>query len=179
METMSALKARKSVRNFQDKPVEKAKITAIIEAGNHAPNAGPFQITVILDQACLKAINDSTLAAMKNSGNDFLISRANLPGYQPLYGAPALILLSAPAGAFAQQNVACAATLMTVASADLGLGSCYVISPTLALDGKNDLSGKLSLPKGFVPACGVLVGYAGEDTLGVAHEKTNNVNVVE
>ena len=43
MNTLEAIKARKSVRSYQDKPVESEKIKAIVEAGNMAamtPMAG-------------------------------------------------------------------------------------------------------------------------------------------
>lgn len=176
MEMFEAIMARKSVRNYQDKQVEKDKLEKIVDAGNRAPNAGPFRLTVITDKTYLKAINDDALAAMRNSGNDFLMSRAAIPGYQPLYGAPALILVSAPAGGYGIHNVAAAAAVMTIAAAGLGLGSCYVVTPTLALDGRNELSKRLALPEGYVPGCGVLVGYAGADSLGVQREAAGNVN---
>lgn len=182
METLSALQARKSVRSYLDREVEKDKLDRILAAGNHAPNAGPFHVTVIRDRAYLAALDAAALEAMKNSGNDFLMRRASLPGYRPLYGAPILLLLSAPEGPYAMANVSCAATAMTVAAADLGLGSCYVVTPTLALKGGNTLDknvtfdqGKaidggalldiLKLPEGCRPLCGVLLGYAGEETV--------------
>lgn len=178
MDTLKALEARKSVRGYQDRLVERDKLERVAAAANQAPNAGPFQVTVIRDKDYLKQINDNTLAAMKSSGNDFLMSRANLPGYQPLYGTPALALISTPAGPYSQMNAACTATAMTLAAVALGLGSCYVVSPTLALDGKNELSAKLGLPEGFSPACGVLLGYAGEEAYPTHRKAAENINYV-
>lgn len=178
MDAFKALESRKSVRGYQERAVEQEKLERIAAAANQAPNAGPIQVTVIRDKEYLKQINDVALTAMKNSGNDFLMSRANLPGYQPLYGAPVLVLVSAPDGPYSQANASCAATAMTIAAVDLGLGSCYVVTPTLALDGKNDLSSKLSLPEGFKPICGVLLGYAGSEGAPGHREKTSNINFV-
>lgn len=169
METMRALASRASVRGYRGDVVEREKLERIANAGNRAPNAGPMRFTVIADRGYLKEINDATLRAMKESGNAFLMERAAIPGYQPLYGAPALILVSAPPEGYFQHNAACAATAMTLAATDLGLGSCYVVSPTLVLDGANGLSSRLSLSAGYVPVCGVLVGYAGGEAPPAPH----------
>lgn len=175
METMKALLERKSVRGYLDREVEKEKLSAVVEAGRRAPNAGPIHLTVVRDGAFLREIDAAALEALKNSGNDFLVSRANLPGYHPLYGAPVLVLLSAPKEGYGQVNTACAAAVMTVAAADQGLGSCYVVSPILALDGKNALSKRLALPEGYVPMCGVILGYPGEDKFSHPRELADNV----
>lgn len=179
MNTIQALQSRKSVRSYLEKTVEADKLDRIIEAGKHAPNAGAFQITVIKNARMLQEINDRTLEAMKNSGNDFLMQRAAIPGYNPLYGAPVLLLLSVPAGPYAQANAACAATCMTLAATALGLGSCYVVSPTLALDGKNDLSVNAGIGGGYAPSCGVLVGYEKTGSIPPARKADVSVNFVE
>jgi len=51
---------------------------------------------VIQNTGLRQRINDRALDAMVHSGNEFAQQRASLPGYQPIYGAPVLILLSAP-----------------------------------------------------------------------------------
>ena len=96
MEVSEAILARKSVRAYLGRPVSAGDLEGIIEAGRWAPNAGPFQISVVRNAALRQKINDRTLDAMVHSGNQFLQQRASLPGYQPLYGAPVLILLSGP-----------------------------------------------------------------------------------
>ncbi len=179
METIRAITERKSIRNYQDKEVESGKVGVVVEAGRQAPNAGPIQITVIKDRGYLREINDQALAAMKESGNEFLMQRASLEGYKPLYGAPILILLSAPEGPYSKLNAACAATAMTIAATDQGLGSCFVITPTLALDGANKLSERLQLPEEYFPVCGVLLGYAGEQAFVTADSHADdNVNYI-
>ncbi|MDR1535561.1 MAG: nitroreductase family protein [Planctomycetota bacterium] len=179
METLAALAKRKSVRDYQNRGVEKEKLAAVIAAGRQAPKAGPVQFTVVREAECLKRLNDATLAAMKNSGNEFLVGRASLPGYQPLYGAPVLILVSAPSGPYARDAAAGAVVAMTIAATDLGLGSCYVVSPVLGLAGEPGLTERLALPEGFAPLCGVLLGYPGGDRFSTpAAEAAENVNFV-
>jgi FMN reductase [NAD(P)H] len=61
MHISEAILARKSVRAYVDKPVPDGHLEKIIEAGRWAPNAGPFQISVIRDVALRPKINDRTL----------------------------------------------------------------------------------------------------------------------
>lgn len=178
MDTMQALQSRTSCRSYAGQAVEVEKIEKIVEAGNHAPNAGAFRITVIQDAEYLRQIDTAALDAMKNSGNDFLMERASLPGYKPLYGAPVLVLLSARPGGYSQANVACSATVMTIAATELGLGSCYVVTPTLALDGRNALSQKLGLSEDETPLCGVLLGYAGDGAPPAPRKAPAQINFV-
>lgn len=180
METLKALEARKSVRSYLPQEVEQEKLDKIISAGKHAPNAGSFQITVIRNKELLSKINDDALNAMKISGIEFLMQRASIPTYSPLYGAPVVIVLSSQPELYSQANAACAATCMTIAATDLGLGSCYVMTPTLALDGENELSVKAGIAEGNVPICGILLGYEGEEqTLAAAHNVEKPVNYVD
>lgn len=178
MDTLQAIASRKSVRQYSDRAVEAEKLEKILATGNKAPNAGPFQMTIVEDKTFLKQINDTALEAMKNSGNEFLMSRAALPGYRPLYGAPVLVVLSAPPGPYAQTNTACAATNLCLAATELGLGSCFVITPTFALTEGSELLSKLSLPPDFIPQCCVLLGYHGGDAYQTERAVPDNINYV-
>jgi nitroreductase len=160
METLQAIESRKSARDYLPKPVEENLLETLIKAGRSAPKTGGFHISVVTDADTIKKIDDKTLSIMKN-GTGFLKERANLEGYRPLYGAPALFLISSPEVPFRETNAACAATTIAIAATALGLASCYVVSATLAF--KDDASlGKLAgIPDGFSPVCGVLIGYGG------------------
>ncbi|MDR3296584.1 MAG: nitroreductase family protein [Clostridiales Family XIII bacterium] len=179
METLQAIEARKSVRSYSPKAIDPAVLGKVAATANRAPNAGPFQITVVKNKALLDKIDETTLTAMKNSGNDFLVGRASLEGYHPLYGAPVLLLLSAVPEGYATVNAAAAATAVTIAATDQGLGSCYVISPLMAFDGKNELSQQLNLPAGYQPLAGVLLGYADGEKFFTERATPDNVNYVE
>ena len=135
MNVSEAIGKRESVRAYLDKPVPADDLTKIVEAGQWAPNAGEFQISVIRNEGLRQRINDLAYDAMVNSSIEFIKQRASLPGYQPLYGAPVLILLSGPTEApYSAVNTALAAENMLLEATALGLGSCYVISPSLALN---------------------------------------------
>ena len=184
MNISEAIAKRKSIRAYLDRPVPTEDLAKIVEAGRWAPNAGPFQISVVRNAGLRKKINDRTLDAMVHSGNAFLQQRASLPGYQPIYGAPVLILLSAPAnGPYGAINTALAAENMLLEATTLGLGSCHLITPTLALNGENnrDLAREAGLPDGYVVQCAIIVGYAAAENKFTAAERTKkgSVNYVD
>jgi FMN reductase [NAD(P)H] len=184
MNVSEAIAKRKSVRAYEDKPIPVDILNRIVEAGQWAPNAGPFQISVIKNRGVRQRINDRTLDAMIHSGNTFAQQRASLPGYQPIYGAPVLILLSAPADApFGPVNTALAAENMLLEATGLGLGSCYLVSPTRALNGESnhDLAQEAGVPKGYTVQCAVIVGYAAAEnkfSLG-ERSKRGKANYIE
>jgi FMN reductase [NAD(P)H] len=180
MNISEAIEKRKSVRAYEDKPVPADYLEKIIEAGRWAPNAGPFQISVIRSADLRQRINDRALGAMVSSGIEFLQQRAALPGYQPLYGAPLLILLSAPEEApYGAVNAALAAGNMLLEATALGLGSCYLVSPSLALNGENnrDLAGEAGIPEGYGLKCAVIIGYAAAENRFTAGERKKKGSV--
>ncbi len=184
MNISEAIVKRKSVRAYLDKPILADDLAKLIEAGRWAPNAGPFQISVVRNPGLRQSINDRTLDAMLHSGNEFLKQRASLPGYQPVYGAPVLILLSGPADVpHSPRNTALAAQNMLLEATGLGLGSCFLVSPTLALNGENnrDLAREAGVPDGYAVQCAVIVGYAASENKFTLAERARkgSVNYVD
>ena len=104
---------------------------------------------------------------MRASGNDFLMERAALPGYLPLYGSAAVILLSGPTDLpITQLNCAVAVENMLLQATDLGLGSCFLRSPCYALNNPANaaLAREAGIPEGFQMECGMALGYTDDDT---------------
>ena len=176
METLEAINKRKSIRAYKDEQITKEELDAIVGVANKAPNAGPFQVTVIQDKEFLDEINKKTKEFMLGC-EGFMRERASIPGYEPLYGAPTLIVISAPEGPFTQINVAASATTMILAATDLGLATCYVVSSMATL---TQLKDKLNLPEGFEPVSGILVGYeAPSDIPSPEREIPDNINYMD
>ncbi len=175
MSISDTIKKRTSIRAYLDKPVSVEDMEKIIEAGRWAPNAGPFQISVIRNAELRKKINDRAHKAMLNSGIEFLVQRASLPGYQPLYSAPVLILLSGPANApFGAINASLAAENMILEATGLGLGTCLLLSPTPVLNDadKPDLARAAGVPEGYTVHCTMIVGYAAAENKFSRGERT-------
>jgi nitroreductase len=177
MNTLEAIRTRRSTRCYQQKPVEADKVEQLILAANNAPKAGTIHISAVENKEALKSLNSAAKEAMLNSGNEFLVGRASLDGYEPLYGAPLLFMISAPQGApYNVANASCAAANITIAATDLGLGSCYVISPILGAKAKPELTAQMGVPENFEIVCGVLVGYAAGDAFATPKSTVDNVN---
>ena len=161
-----AIRKRISVRAYLEKPVPDDELEKIIEAGRWAPNAGPFHISVVRNSELQQKINDLTHEFMLNSGIEFLVQRGSLPGYQPLYGAPILMLLSAPADApIGMINTAVAAENMILEATERGFGTCLLLSPTRIINDvdKRELAHSAGVPEGYAVQCAVVVGYAASE----------------
>ena len=180
MNITEAISKRKSIRAYLDKVVPADDLEKIIEVGRWAPNAGLFQISVIRNAELRKRINDRTLDAMVHSGIEFLQQRAALPGYQPLYGAPMLILFSAPDNSlYGAVNAALAAQNMLLEATALGFGSCFLVSPTLALNGEKnlDLAREAGIPEGSSLKCAIIVGHAAAENKYTTAERSKKGSV--
>ena len=83
MELSEVINKRKSVRGYKEEQITDDELEAILAVANNAPNAGPFQVTVIQNRKLLKDINDTAKEIMLAS-EGFMKERASLPGYEPL-----------------------------------------------------------------------------------------------
>lgn len=165
MNVSEAIMERKSIRAYQDKPIPSDVLEKIITAGRWAPNAGEFQISVVLNNEIRQKINDETKKFMLAS-EGFAKDRASLPGYEPLYGAPVLIILSGPEGLpFNAANTALAAENMLLEATGLGLGSCFLASPCWILNESDyaTLAKEAGIPAGHVVQCAIIIGYPGAE----------------
>lgn len=177
MNTIEALEKRRSVRGYTNQPIEEDKLNTILKYGNKAPNVGPFQMSVISNSSILKTINDTVLEIMKSSDNEFMKQRASIPDYHPLYGAPTLIVLSAPDNDTAAINTSCAVTNMSIAATELGLGSCYVMGAIMMLKQNSEFCKQVGIPDNYVPICGLLLGYESEKQIPGRTWKDDRSNI--
>jgi nitroreductase len=119
MSFLELAKKRYSVRNYLDKPIEKDKLLQVLEAGRMAPSAVNFQPWhfIIVEDPNIK---DQLYTVYSR---DWIKS------------APAIIVACgdhqkawrrADGKSFTDVDVAIAMDHMTLAAADLGLGTCWV-----------------------------------------------------
>jgi Nitroreductase len=88
-------------------------------------------------------------------------------GYDALYGAPTLIIISAKRDEFlteglAYANAACIAENMLLAATDLGVGSVYLFTVLRGLLADKNLMKYLGLGDELKPVSSVALGYAVE-----------------
>ena len=114
---IQAMKDRRSIRKYQDKPVPRELIEQVIEAGLWAPS-GQGQQPVIIVAVTNKELRDQLAAAnaavMGGSGD-------------PFYGAPVVLVVLADRS---RGTRVCDGSLalgnMMLAASSLGLGSCWI-----------------------------------------------------
>ena len=181
MRTLESISRRKSVRTYTPKIIEADVIKDIVEAGNMAAKAGSIQFHVITNPEVLNMISKSGKTVMLNSGNDFLVKAASNPNYSPIYNAPVMVIVSAETSSDEYQksmyiaNAACAAENMLLAATDKGLGSCYLVSATLAF-AIPEVKAAAAIDSKLDPICSVVFGYS-EDTTPHAPRNNNPDNI--
>ncbi len=179
MNTLDAIARRRSIRKYKAEQIKDADLEQIIKAGKIAPNAGPFQISVIQNAELLNKISAVSVQAMKDSGIKMMVSRAEIPGFDPLYGAPTLVVLSGSAkNPYSLANIAAAGANMTIAATALGLGSCLMATPELGFKADAALAALAGIPEGNAVILCVTLGYAAEDVKIPDRAETDNVNYV-
>ena len=167
MNVSDAVMKRRSIRSYKDTPVSEDDLATILKAGQWAPNAGEYGLSVIRNKDLIARINVKTLEVMRNSGNEFLVGRAALPGYLPLYGAPVVIFLSGPPEvAHTQANCAVSVENMLLQATELGLGSVFLRSASYAINMPDNaaLAAEAGIPAGYKMECGMALGYTDDET---------------
>ena len=122
-----AIVSRRSIRQYQPRPVEKEKIAQLLEAGLRAPSSRalfPWEFLVVDRPELLRQ-----MVAMRQIGSAFIGA------------APLAIVVCADAGQSDTwiEDSAIAAAFMTLAAETLGLGSCWI-----QIRGRESAAGKSS-----------------------------------
>lgn len=168
------LRSCRSIRSYQDKPVENATLARLVDIAHYAPTAGNSQqvgwlvvnsrekvkrvaaatagylrhLSASGDPAALR-YNFTALADLWDSGND-VISR----------GAPALIIAHAPRNYnVAPVDCSIALTYLDLAAPSLGLGGCWGGFIMMAAANWQPLKDLLALPEGHACFGAMMVGY--------------------
>jgi nitroreductase len=154
MNVLEAIQARQSIRAYQPKDIEPAKLEAILQAANQAASAAnlqAYQIYIVRQQATKDAL------AAAAAGQKFL-------------AAAPVVLVFATDGArsaakfgqrgervYAMQDVCAAVCNAMLAAVELGLGTCWVDAVNEEAAGK-----AVSLPAGQRAAVLLPIGYPAE-----------------
>jgi nitroreductase len=122
METWDAITSRRNVRSFTDRPVPAEDLDQILEAGRRSPssqNWQPWNFILVTDREQLRKL----ATVWRGAGH--------------VAGSAATIVVIAPADdnefRRAQLDLGQAIMSMTLAAADLGVGSCHAGVENVAL----------------------------------------------
>jgi nitroreductase len=152
------LRTRRSIRRFQDRPVEKEKIDILIEAMLRAPSSrglNPWEFVVVTEKESLVRLSQA-----KPHGATFVKNA-------PL----AIVVCADPEKSDVWvEDAAIASILLHLAATDLGLGSCWVQirlrehdNQKMAQDYVAEL---LGLREGMVVESIIAIGYPAEQHPG-------------
>ncbi len=161
-EVLRQLHERKSVRVFEDRPVEEAVKTAIFEAAIQAPTAGNMALYTILD------ITDPEIKQKLSVSCDnqpfiatapmVLVFCADYRRWYDVFCAHVQEVRHPGMGDLflSQADTLIAAQNAVVAAHSLGLGSCYIGDIVENFEYHQEL---LNLPQFVVPAAMLVLGY--------------------
>jgi len=118
MDLMQAIRARRSIRDYLDRPVEEEKLLAVLEAGRLAPSARNMQDWrfIVVKNASMRHRLAVAARDQKFVGQaPVVIAACGTSDLVMTCGQPAYPI-----------DVAIALDHMTLAAASLGLGTCWI-----------------------------------------------------
>ncbi len=149
------LRSRRSIRHYQDKPVEKEKVDLLIEAVLRSPSSrgfNPWAFVVVTDPDTMHHL-----------------SKAKPHGASFLKNAPLAIVVCADTtkSDVWVEDASIAAIILHLAATDLGLGSCWIQIRKREHDQQMTadafVSELLDLKKGLAVEAIIAVGYSKEE----------------
>lgn len=145
---MEAIFERRSIRKYEDRPVEKEKLEKLLRAAMQAPSAineQPWEFMIIQNKDTLKRLSQMSLYS------------------EPVAHAPAAILAMANSDNYKvpsawQQDMGAAVENILLEAADLGLGAVWMGVATDE-DNMNYIKDNFYLPDNIKPYALIPVGY--------------------
>jgi len=175
----SAIKGRRSVRQYTREPLSKEEIEDIITAGRYAPSASniqPWRFIVITNRELIAELSREIRKAMTRvltfSSVLKVFSRelrdpASIRGLKHFaedeedvifHDAPVLIFVVSRKGPFNNESCACAVENMMLAAYSMGLGSCWIGFVRFLRRGSTGLK-KINVPDKHRVVAAVVFGH--------------------
>ena len=169
---LEAIKSRRAVRSFEDKPVPESAIQTMLEAATYAPtaiNLQPWKFTLITDKSEMKQLSDlakpALIRMLPDVGDESIAGlkqRLTNPKYNVFYNAPLLIFVAGAKSPFAVNDCSMAAQNMMLAAYSLGLGSCWIGSAVVVANDPK-VKRELGVPEDHEVYAAVIFGYPKEE----------------
>lgn len=179
---IQTIKERRSVRNFEEKEVDKEIILEIIQAGKFAPSAEnrqPWRFIVITNRDHIQELSLTVKEELKKLLKRRFIKKFSIKELTEegilklLYGvsfsemdliffdAPVVIFILTKNELFNNESCACCAQNMMLAAHSMGLGSCWIGFASV-LGVKKKAMQKIGAPDGYHIAATLALGYPKE-----------------
>ncbi|MGA3291046.1 MAG: nitroreductase family protein [Candidatus Bathyarchaeia archaeon] len=165
---IEAIKLRRAIRSYEDKPVLESVIQTMLEAATYAPsaiNVQPWKFTIVTKKAEMNRLSDiakpALVRALPDVGDEGLVGlkkRLTDPNYNIFYNAPLLIFVSGAKSPYVVYDCTMAAQNMMLAAYTLGIGSCWIGT---AVPTANDpkIKPSLGIPEDHDVHAAVIFGY--------------------
>ena len=168
MDFSDLLVNRRSIRNYQDKPIPLEVIQEIINDSIKAPNAGNMQLwrfVIVNDKEWMKKISDSCKQSIlkdiqENSNSGFKVyeKQMNNPDFNVFYNAPALVYVVGSAKAATLSiDTGCLAAYFMLSATTRGLGTVFVAQGAELKD--PDMRAELGIPENYKIYAPIALGY--------------------
>ncbi len=149
MKTSEAIRSRRSVRKYEERPVEREKIEQLLRAAMQAPSAGnqqPWEFLVVENKEMLQKL-----------------AKAHPYALPMAKAALGILVLSKEAAlkhpAYWQQDLAAATQNLLLEAVELGLGAVWMgVAPEE--DRMQFIKDLFQLPQGVTPFAMLAVGYS-------------------
>jgi nitroreductase len=165
---IEAIKSRRAVRSFEDKPVPESAIQTMLESATYAPsaiNVQPWKFVIVTNKAEMNRLSDiakpALIRMLPDVGDAGLVGlkrRLSDPRYNIFYDSPLLIFVSGVKSPYAVYDCSMAAQNMMLAAYTLGIGSCWIGT---AVPTANDPKVKagLGVPEDHEVHAAIIFGY--------------------
>ena len=161
-EVINNIMARRSVRQYLDKPVEHGKLEAVVRAGINAPsgmNRQPWIIRVVEDQQLIADVTE----IFKQENPDQV---KHDPNFKNMFrNAPNLICVCTPAQGGGELDAGLLGENMMLAAQSLGLGTCCLGGPVrflLTNEKCKFFIDRLDIPEDYKLNYIIAIGYPDE-----------------
>ena len=173
MTIFETILARRSVRRYKARRVDRATVSILLEAAVHAPTAihqEPWAFVIVQDKQLLQKLSgqakplfmaEAKEIGLEHAGHSFDIFK--VPDFNIFYNASTLILIcgKTTAPSFEADCWLAAENLMLAACA-MGLGTCVIGSALLALN-TPETKIALNIPENFIAVAPIVVGYPDDE----------------
>jgi nitroreductase len=168
MEFQDLIAARRSVREYDARPVPMDLVREIIADSIRAPNARnaqPWGFIVVTNPAMIRRLSDESKKNIlwdmgDNPSSPYSMYRPLLENadFNVFYAAPCVVYIAGPRDVrTVAVDCALAAAYFMLSAADRGLGSCWVDLGSVIRD--PDLKKEIGLPKDHVIVASIALGY--------------------
>ena len=162
---IDAIEARRSIRAYQDTPVEREKLQLLAKCGVNAPSAMNKQEWELRIVDSKEWIDGCTAAYLKAVEGTEMAKRMLTPTFKNIFrNAPAVIFVAAPEGLFSGVNVGMLGQNIMLAATELGLGTCCLgsVQMIFAEPAMAEYLASLGFSDGYKLSYALAVGYPDE-----------------